>query len=170
MSPWVPWEISSLPGGTRLKAERTWRGKQTTALFFQGPTRAPQDLPCLPDTSSAFLHTKNKPSAACGQQPAADVGQSPVSLDSGNARAACTGKGTGTQLGRSGKEQDPAATAGRSPGTGGGQHWGHHLGSWGQTFMTVSALLLLPWGIFGMLCFCLEDSKDVAISPEAGSL
>lgn len=88
MSPWVPWEISSLPGGTRLKAKKTWRGKQTTALFFQGPTRAPQDLPCLPDTSSAFLHTKNKPSAACGQQPAADVGQSPVSLDSSNARAA----------------------------------------------------------------------------------
>lgn len=58
------------------------RGKtkeETTVLFSQGPKRAPKDLPCLTDTSSAFLHTKNKQSVGCGQQPAADVGQSPCS-------------------------------------------------------------------------------------------
>lgn len=53
--------------------------RETTASFFQGPKRAPRDLPCLTDTGSAFLHAKNKPSAGCGQEPAADVGQSPCS-------------------------------------------------------------------------------------------
>lgn len=53
--------------------------RETTALFFQGTKRAPKHLPCLPDTSSAFLCSKNKQSAGCGQQAAADVGQSPCS-------------------------------------------------------------------------------------------
>lgn len=64
-----------LPRMSKIKSRGNTE-RETTALFFQGLKKAPKNLPCLPDTGSAFLHTKNKRSAGCDQQPAADVGQS----------------------------------------------------------------------------------------------
>lgn len=119
-----------LPRMNKIKSRGNTE-RETTALFFQGPKKAPKNLPCLPDTGSAFLHTKNKQRAGCDQQPAAD-GAEPLSLDSGKARTDGKGKGTGIQLGCSRKERDPAVRAGRSPGAGGGQHQGHHPGNWGK--------------------------------------
>lgn len=69
--------------------------RETTALFFQGTERAPKDLPCLPDTGSAFLCSKNKQSAGCGQQVAAYVGQSPCSWTVAMPGLLSLGKGLG---------------------------------------------------------------------------
>lgn len=102
VSPWVPWEISSPPRRTILKAEGTWRGKPQLC-FSRGQQGLPRTCPAFLTPALLFftleisqvLHVANN--------------QSPVSLDSGNARAACTGKGTGTQLGRSRIQQPQLA-------------------------------------------------------------
>lgn len=157
---WVPLHIFSLPVLTRLKAESNRGRKITASIFLWNRKVSRRDLPAFPTQALLFLHTKNKQSAEHGEknQPP-DLGQSAASPK----QRQCQDRfAFGKRLGCSCGGWEGAGSSSRGPRPAevrqrrGSARWaprapsqlpGSTPAAW-CTAVTMSALLLLPQGIF----------------------